>query len=94
MEHDADAFREKLEAAKGRGQEVPKSAVRRVRGGPDRQWLYQCELLSEMTSVSTGARLVALNNGLKGLGQHGWELCAVIPWDNDALLVFKRPSFQ
>jgi hypothetical protein len=47
-----------------------------------------------MTSVSTAARLDALNNGLKGLGQHGWELCAVIPWDNDALLVFKRPSFQ
>jgi hypothetical protein len=98
MQDNADAFKKKLdeqiEAAERHDQEVLVSATSRIRPVPVRHWLYRCELLSGMTSVSPSARLDALNKGLESLGRDSWELCAVVPWDSDTLLVFKCPHFE
>lgn len=98
MRDDADASKKKLdeqiEAAGRRVQEELESATSGILRAPVRQWLYRCELLSGMTSVSALARLDVLNKGLQSLGRDSWELCAVVPWDSDALLVFKCPHFE
>ena len=98
MQDQADAHKKADDEMRGEAARRDRRQQDEIRASIPRvsvqQWQYRSELLSGLTAVSASARLDALNKGLESLGRESWELCAVVPWGNDTLFVFKKPHFE